>query len=163
MATMKKKLGRNFNMATKKKRFKIIDIFLKYIKKGDKVLNIKMFKCKTCFKHFKMKHHLIRHERIHSGEKPFSCDICNTSYRDLSNLKSHILCHSNERPYSCITEEKCDKKKIRFKRKSHFYRHLKAHTDMCGYSCNMCQKRYTTNSNVNRHKKQVHNILPKYI
>lgn len=36
----------------------------------------KKYKCKFCEKSFHQSHHLITHERTHTGQRPFLCDIC---------------------------------------------------------------------------------------
>uniref|UniRef100_A0A158R4E2 C2H2-type domain-containing protein n=1 Tax=Syphacia muris TaxID=451379 RepID=A0A158R4E2_9BILA len=39
------------------------------------------FKCSKCFRRFKLKHHLIRHERTHDELAVFKCPRCNASFR----------------------------------------------------------------------------------
>jgi len=53
----------------------------------------KPFKCTVCGKAFTQSHHLGRHSRIHSGEKPYKCHVCKKAFSDSSTLRQHKSCH----------------------------------------------------------------------
>jgi KRAB domain-containing zinc finger protein len=42
---------------------------------------------------FSQKSSLIKHERLHSGERPYACEVCNKAFSDQSNLKKHERIH----------------------------------------------------------------------
>ncbi|KAJ3382579.1 hypothetical protein HDU92_004676 [Lobulomyces angularis] len=52
-----------------------------------------------CGRKFKSRSHLIRHERMHSGEKPFKCTKagCNKSFSRRDNMTQHYVTHSTEK------------------------------------------------------------------
>lgn len=54
-----------------------------------------------CPMKFKLKHHLSRHKRIHTGEKPYKCRFCEWSCTQSSDLVVHTRTHVGENTYEC--------------------------------------------------------------
>ena len=48
----------------------------------------KQIQCEECGKCFNQSGDLVRHLRIHSGEKPFKCEICGKQFTMKGNLKN---------------------------------------------------------------------------
>ena len=63
------------------------------IKKTHQGKRGKPFACQFCPKTFKLKQHLTRHERVHTGARPFECSICKRTFKQSSHLTRHIKMH----------------------------------------------------------------------
>ncbi|CAO1424121.1 unnamed protein product [Diamesa serratosioi] len=99
-----------------------------------------LYPCQFCGKEFVRPHEKVKHERIHSGEKPFQCNICGKSFRVSYCLNLHKKTHSDDRPYVCGFQN-CDK---RFKSVSVYNHHIMTHSDARNYPCPFCPKKFKT-------------------
>ena len=46
--------------------------------------------CYLCNKTFIQKNDLVRHLRVHTGEKPFACPVCHQRFTVKGNMKKHM-------------------------------------------------------------------------
>lgn len=105
------------------------------------------YECHYCSKTFAIEDALVKHIRMHTGEKPFICDQCGKGFSQSSGLYTHQKVHSTERPYACPM---CPRT---FKIKGDRDVHVRKHSGDRPYKCEFCGKAFMTQHVYSQHRK----------
>ncbi|XP_015268323.1 PREDICTED: zinc finger protein 236 [Gekko japonicus] len=101
--------------------------------------------CTYCPKSFKKPSDLVRHVRIHTGEKPYKCDECGKSFTVKSTLDCHVKTHTGQKLFSCHV---CTNS---FSTKGSLKVHMRLHTGAKPFKCPHCDLRFRTSGRRKTH------------
>ncbi|XP_070309091.1 zinc finger protein 236 isoform X1 [Odocoileus virginianus] len=101
--------------------------------------------CSYCPKSFKKPSDLVRHVRIHTGEKPYRCEECGKSFTVKSTLDCHVKTHTGQKLFSCHV---CSNA---FSTKGSLKVHMRLHTGAKPFKCPHCELRFRTSGRRKTH------------
>ncbi|ELT96684.1 hypothetical protein CAPTEDRAFT_121424 [Capitella teleta] len=95
------------------------------------------YDCNVCHETFSEAKYLVKHRRLHTGEKPCQCGHCGESFADEYQLKTHMLVHTVERLSGTRRHECCVCHKT-FRMRDELKAHMLLHTRGGPYECPQC-------------------------
>ncbi|XP_030402188.1 zinc finger protein 586-like isoform X1 [Gopherus evgoodei] len=90
---------------------------------------------------------LFLHQRIHTGVSRYECTECGKCFTKRSALSEHQRIHTGERPYEC---RECGKN---FTHRTGLFLHQRIHTGERPYECRECGKTFNRSSHLIRHRR----------
>ncbi|CAL1274203.1 unnamed protein product [Larinioides sclopetarius] len=62
----------------------------------DIIKGLPMYSCLVCHYRCPFSYDILKHIRIHTGEKPFSCPLCGQRFRRKDHAKRHMIVHNSQ-------------------------------------------------------------------
>jgi len=128
------------------------------LKKENEALTVS--KCSVCQKEYFGKHNLNRHRRTHHPEEHKKllqvesfCYLCNVQFGNVGALKTHTMSHHPEAYLESLGKRKrISSEKLEAPKRKKNVEKL--------WICEICDKTFAYQSNVSRHKRSAHSIIP---
>lgn len=116
------------------------------------------YNCDYCLKCFEKPSQLLRHKRVHTGERPYECQLCTRAFTQKGSLQIHMLKHTKEKPYIC---EYCQGT---FSQKGNLQAHIKrlhmaSDSDVRNYKCHLCSCVFRKLGSLNAHFTKAHSVF----
>ncbi|KAM7282752.1 zinc finger protein 2-like [Ixodes scapularis] len=111
----------------------------------------RLLKCRFCSYTALYHSLLMRHERIHTGDRPYECAICSKRFVQKTHLENHMRMHSGERPFRC---EHCPKS---FVTSSGLVGHALSHSgSQALFKCDLCTMVFVDRAAIWNHVRLAH-------
>ncbi|XP_029141770.1 zinc finger protein 420-like [Protobothrops mucrosquamatus] len=110
--------------------------------------------CTVCGKSFGRRSSLIRHFKVHSGDKPFRCSICGKCFLAKTSLILHKeSMHKKRRGKKCWECRECGQS---FATKAFLTEHREMHSGEKTYPCPACEKSFAETRHLVKHLMTAH-------
>ncbi|XP_053147517.1 zinc finger protein 436-like isoform X1 [Hemicordylus capensis] len=107
----------------------------------------KPYQCLECGKRFAWQVFLFKHQEMHMGERHYKCLECGKYFADRLSVVKHHRIHTGEKPFKCL---ECGKG---FSYHSDLMKHQRVHTGEKPFKCLDCDKCFARRSDLVKHQR----------